>query len=264
MIPPLVDIHCHLLAGLDDGPKTMDDALEMCRIAYADGTRWIVAGAHQNAHYPLVTPDVIRTSAAKLKARLQQEKLLMSTVPSAEIMADIDMEKAWDKKELLSIADRNQYLLVEMPDGLYVNLRPTVDSFAKKNIRVILAHPERQAELLYGNREIEDLIELGALVQVSAESVTNPKSSIEAKKLRSWFRRGIVHAMGSDGHSPRRRLPKMRDAYMEVCRWAGVSTADRIFSTNGMGILQGWQKIKFSKPEPPKKAWYSRFFSSSR
>jgi len=50
--------------------------------------------------------------------------------------------------------------------------------------------------------------------------------------------------MGSDGHSPRRRQPKMVDAYKEVCRWAGVSVADRIFSTNGMGIMQGWQKLK--------------------
>jgi protein-tyrosine phosphatase len=54
---PLVDIHCHLLAGLDDGPRTPEDALEMCRIAYADGIRIIAAGAHQNDHYPENTPD---------------------------------------------------------------------------------------------------------------------------------------------------------------------------------------------------------------
>lgn len=263
MIPPLVDVHCHLLAGLDDGPKTMEDALEMCRIAYDDGTRWIVAGAHQNDHYPLVTPEVIRTAAAELKARLQQGEQRLATVPCAEIMASIDMEEAWEKGQLLSVADRKQYLLVEMPDGMFVDLRATVAAFAEKKLRVILAHPERQAEILHGNRVIEELIELGALVQVSAESVTKPKNSSDARKLRSWFRRGIVHAMGSDGHSPKRRLPQMGDAYKEVCRWAGVNTADRIFSTNGMGILQGWP-IRFSKPEPPRKAWYSRFFSSHR
>ena len=57
---PLVDIHCHLLAGLDDGPRTDEDALEMCRIAYEDGTRIIAAGAHQNEHYPENTADRIR------------------------------------------------------------------------------------------------------------------------------------------------------------------------------------------------------------
>ncbi len=260
---PLVDIHCHLLAGLDDGPKTQEDALEMCRIAYEDGTRWICATAHQNDHFPLVTPDVIRTAAAELKSRLKQEEQTIATVPCAEVMAHIDMEEAWLKGQLLSVADRKQYLLVEMPDGMFVDLRATVEFFAEQKLRVILAHPERQAEILHGRNVIEDLIELGALVQVSAESVTRPKSAADARILRQWFRRGIVHCMGSDGHSPKRRLPLMGDAYKEVCRWAGVSIADRVFSTNGMGILQGWP-IRFSKPEKPKKAWFSRFFQSRR
>jgi protein-tyrosine phosphatase len=260
---PLVDIHCHLLAGLDDGPKTAEDALEMCRIAYEDGTRWICAGAHQNEHYPLVTPDVIRSATAELKKQLKQEGLGgLVTVPCAEIAAHNGMEEAWQTGQLLSVADGKRYLLVEMPNGIYVKLHETVRAFAKQNLYVILAHPERQAELLYGNRLIEELIDLGALVQVSAESVTNPKSKMDEKLLREWFKRGIVHAMGSDGHSPRRRLPQMGDAYKQVCRWAGVKVADRVFYTNGMGIMQGWKRTKFSKPEKPKKAWYSRFFTS--
>jgi protein-tyrosine phosphatase len=259
---PLVDIHCHLLAGLDDGPKTAEDALEMCRIAYEDGTRWICAGAHQNEHYPLVTPDRIRSAATELKTQLKQEGLGgLVTVPCAEVAAHFGMEEAWQKGQLLSVNDGKRYLLVEMPDGIYVELRDTVTAFAKQKLRVILAHPERQAEFLYYSKRIEELIELGAIVQVSAESVTNPRSSEEAKILRQWFRRGMVHAMGSDGHSPRRRLPQMGDAYKEVCRWAGMSVADRIFSTNGLGIMQGWN-IPFTKPEKPKKAWYSRFFTS--
>jgi protein-tyrosine phosphatase len=260
---PLVDIHCHLLAGLDDGPKTPEDALAMCRIAYEDGTRWMCATAHQNSHYPEVTPDLIRTAAAKLKAQLQAEDVQMATVPCAEVMADLDMEEAWEQGKLLSIGDRKQYMLVEMPDGMFVDLRATVASFAEQKIRVILAHPERQPEILHGNKVIEELIELGALVQVSAESVTKPKSAADARKLRHWFRRGVVHVMGSDGHSPRWRRPEMGEAYQVVCRWAGVNVADRIFSTNGMGILQGWP-LKFSKPEAPKKAWFSRFFPSQR
>jgi protein-tyrosine phosphatase len=260
---PLVDIHVHLLAGLDDGPRTPEDALEMCRIAYADGTRWMCATAHQNSHYPDVTPDVIRSAARKLKEQLQSEGVNMAIVPCAEVMAHIDMEEAWVQGNLLSIADRKQYLLVEMPDGMFVDLRATVATYAEQNLRVILAHPERQPEILHGNNVIEELIELGALVQVSAESVTKPKTTSDARKLRQWFRRGVVHSMGSDGHSPRRRLPRMGDAYQVVCGWAGVNVADRIFSTNGMGILQGWP-IKFSKPQAPKKTWFTRLFPSGR
>ncbi len=63
-------MHCHLLAGLDDGPRTEEDAVEMCRIAYADGTRIIAAGAHQNEKYPAVTPERIRVAAGRLAVLL--------------------------------------------------------------------------------------------------------------------------------------------------------------------------------------------------
>ena len=65
---PLVDMHCHLLAGLDDGPRTADDALEMCRIAHAEGTRMVAALAHQNERWNGVTPDIIRGAAQQLAA----------------------------------------------------------------------------------------------------------------------------------------------------------------------------------------------------
>lgn len=256
---PLVDVHCHLLAGLDDGPRTQEDALAMCRIAFEDGTRWICATAHQNEHYAEVTPDRIRTAAKELITHLRKEEILLTAVPCAEIMARIDMEEAWSQGDLLSVGDRKQFVLVEMPDGMFVDLRETVQRFSRKGIRVILAHPERHPELLHGPGLIEELVHLGALVQVSSDSVTRPKTAADARSLRRWFRRGIVHVMGSDGHSPRKRLPRMGAAYHEVSRWAGTSVADRVFSTNGVAVLQG-VPVRFSLPAPTRKWWFSRFF----
>jgi len=70
MVPPLVDTHCHLLAGLDDGPKTPADAVAMCRRAYDQGVRHAAALAHQNDHYPDNTPDRLREGFARLTADL--------------------------------------------------------------------------------------------------------------------------------------------------------------------------------------------------
>ncbi len=261
----LHDTHVHLLAGLDDGPKTMEDAIEMCRIAYEDGTRWMAAGAHQNNHYPDVTPHVIREATEELRKHLKRLGIGIAIVPNAEVMAaHFDMEEDWVKGRLLSMNDMKKYLLVEMPDGIFVKLNETVEMYKEKyGLRVLLAHPERQAEILHGDKVIEGLIECGALVQVSAESVTNPKSKQDARVLRDWFRRGVVHVMGSDGHSPRRRLPQMGEAYHVVSRWAGQKAADRIFFTNGMKIFQG-SPIKDSKPQASSKAWFTRLFPSRR
>ena len=91
---PLVDLHVHLLAGLDDGPRSEEDALRMCADAYDEGVRMMAATAHQNERYP-VTPAQIREAAARLAQALRERNLPMTVFPNAEVMAHPDLEEAW-------------------------------------------------------------------------------------------------------------------------------------------------------------------------
>jgi protein-tyrosine phosphatase len=256
---PLVDIHCHLLAGLDDGPRTDEEALEMCRIAYADGTRVIAAGAHQSEHYPENTPDRIRLAGQRLTQQLTAHGIPLTTFPCAEVMVHPEIESSWRQNQLLSVADRGQYLLIEMPHALFVDLRDTVERLCRAGVSPILAHPERSPELLHGDGAIEDLIRVGCLVQVSAKSVTQPRDRREERALKDWFKRGIVHFLGSDGHSPRRREPKMGDAYQQIVHWAGSRVADRVASTNGTAVSQGL-RIQIDPPETRRVSWLSKLW----
>jgi protein-tyrosine phosphatase len=256
---PLVDLHCHLLAGLDDGPRTEDDALAMCRLAYEEGTRMAAALAHQNERWSAVTPEAIRSAAGKLAARLREAAVPLTVFPCAEVTASPDIVEAWEAGRLMSVADRGQFLLVEMPHGLFVDLRPAVRRLAAAGVRVILAHPERQPELLHEPGAIEALIGEGCLVQVSSASVTGPRSVTDGRALKGWFRRGCVHLLGSDGHSPRRRQPRLAEAYRQVRAWAGAVVADRVGSTNGTAILHGLP-LRVPPPEPERRAWLARLW----
>jgi protein-tyrosine phosphatase len=256
---PLVDIHCHLLAGLDDGPKTDEEAVEMCRIAHAEGIRISAATAHQNELWPAVTPDRIRTATKRLEEMVREAGIGLSVVSCAEVMVHPEMESSWQQGNLLSVADRGQYLLVEMPHGLFVDLRPIIQNFRQAGVRPILAHPERESELLHDAGLIEQFIHAGCLVQVSCRSITEPANSKDARALKDWFKRGIVHLMGSDGHSPRRRRPQMKDAYDHVTRWAGSNVADRVFSTNGTAVVHGLP-LHIPQPEPRRTRWFGRFW----
>jgi protein-tyrosine phosphatase len=256
---PLFDMHCHLLAGMDDGPRTDAEALEMCRIAWDEGIRCAAATAHQNDHWPAVTPDLIRAGTQRLAGMLRDSGVGLAVFPCAEVMVHPEMESSWREGQLLSVADRKEYLLLEMPHGLFVDLREFVRDFRKLGIRPILAHPERQPELLHEPGWIEDLIRAGCLVQVSSGSVTDPRNREDAKALKDWFKRGIVHLMGSDGHSPRRRRPCMADAYEQITRWAGSSVADRVCSTNGTAIVHGLP-LRIPEPEPRRRRWFARFW----
>jgi protein-tyrosine phosphatase len=256
---PLVDMHCHLLAGLDDGPRTPEDALEMCRIACAEGTRLTAALAHQNERWSAVTPDVIRDAVGRLAGLLRESEVPLTVFPCAEVTAHPDMEALWAEGRLLSVADRRSYLLVEMPHQLFVDLRPAVRALGRRGVRIILAHPERQPELLHEAGAIEALIHEGCLVQVSSGSITDPATGADRRALKGWLRRGCVHLIGSDGHSPRKRLPLLAAAYRQIESWAGAAVADRVCSTNGAAILNGLP-LRLPAPEPERRRWLPRLW----
>ncbi len=255
---PLVDIHVHLLAAMDDGPRTLEDAVAMCRMAGADGVRTMAATSHQNHRWCDVTPEGIRVATAQLRAALVSERIPVEVVPNAEITAAPETPLDWQAGKLLSAADQNQYLLVEMPKGVFVDLLPTVRQLRKGGIRTILAHPEKEPDFLYGEDLIEAMIEAGCLVQVSASSVTDPKNHEDSEALQNWFKRGMVHLLASDGHSPRRRPPLMADAFREIVNWVGISAAERIGSGNGLAIING-ERVRVRRPlaRERKKSWFA-------
>jgi protein-tyrosine phosphatase len=252
---PLVDMHCHLLAGLDDGPSTLRAALEMCAIAHREGVRLIAAGAHQNEHWANNTPEVIRAAVGRLAQALQENGIAITVFPCAEVMAHPRTGEQWRDGELLSVADRKRYLLLEMPHGVFVDLLPTVRRLRDYRVRPILAHPEREPRFLHEPGAIETMIQAGCLVQVSSKSVTEPRTVADERALKDWFRRGIVHLLGSDGHSPHRRPPHLAAAYRRVVEWTGPAQADRIASSNGLAVVHDLP-LRIAPPAPRSARWW--------
>ena len=260
---PLVDIHCHLLGGLDDGPRTKAVAVAMCRMAYDEGVRMMAATAHQNEEWPANTLDRIRAATRSLAAALRAENVPLTVFPSAEVMVQPATETLWARGEILSIADRRRYVLLEMPHGLCVDLRALVRRLRHAGLRVVLAHPEQYEELLHEEGAIEELIADGCLVQISAKSVTAPRSRKDLRALRNWLDRGVVHLLGSDGHSLNRRPPGIAAAYRQIVRWCGAAVADRLASTHGLAVLQG-MPLEVAPPQRPARHWFSSLWTSQR
>ena len=256
---PLVDIHCHLLANLDDGPESLEEAIAMCHVGWDDGIRSIAATAHFSSHWPEVSADSIRHATGQLKARLREIGLPLNIYPSAEVMVRPDLPDAWRRGELMGVADRKTYILIEFPPGVFFDLRETIRRLRDAGVIPILAHPERYAELLHDPGVIETLIQLGCLVQVTASSVTEPSSQYGFQALKRWVQRGVVHFIASDGHSEDGRRPTMSAAYRQVAAWAGPSVADRLCSLHGLAVLDG-RPLRLAQPERRKHKWFS-FFS---
>lgn len=256
---PFVDLHVHLHAGLDDGPTTLEEALEMCRLAAREGTRMAAAVAHQCELFPGVTPDRIRSNLDPLRTRLKTDGIDLEVYPAGEVMACPDLVLRWLNGDWVSLADQKRHLLVEMPHRLFVDLQSIAEEFSANGISIVLAHPERTEEFLFDHGRIEGLIERGCLVQVNASSVTDPPNGRFQNALREWFRRGVVHVLGSDGHSPTRRPPRLAAAVEQVRRWVGATAADRISNTLGRMILRGIP-VRVAPPLPLVRRWWASFW----
>ncbi|MCE9533228.1 MAG: protein tyrosine phosphatase [Planctomycetes bacterium] len=258
----LADLHVHLLAGLDDGPQTQEEAVEMCRMMAAEeGVGHSVALAHQNEQYPLVTPSRIREAASLLSQELLRARIPLEVFPTAEVMVHPDVVHDFTEGRLLTVADRGQWLLLEMPHNLFVDLRSIVRDLRAAGVRTILAHPERTPELLHEPGAIEELINLGCLVQISTGSITAPPSAAFERALKDWITRGIVHLLGSDGHSPRRRAPRIAAAAELINRWVPGVHAEQICTSNGLAVLRGRTLMLHPPAAPRRRSWFSRLWT---
>jgi len=253
-----VDTHCHLLAVLDDGPRTSEEAATMCELAWDEGIRVIAATGHLDELWPDVTPEAIRRAVRRLAEQLQERGMPLSIRPNAEVMLRPGLEKLWDAGALLGRGGRREFLLLEMPSTAFCDLAELVEQFRQRGVRLVLAHPERHPEWLHDRPAIERLVNLGCLVQVSSDSIAEPLVPADARALRHWLRDGIVHLVGSDAHSPGKRAPRMRAAYRRIADWAPPRTADRLCSLNGLMILEG-MPFPLVPPKPYKRRWFSRF-----
>ena len=284
----LIDIHCHILPGVDDGPKTADVSAHMCRLARAAGTVAIVATTHANHRFvydPCRTSalcrelecgelerselesDLLRPAAdAAPLAGLTQPDLTQSRLtqrdttaaegsfsnvrpavtgpaPPLRIFRGCELELS---VEALSIAlasvehytlNGGRYLLLELlPAGMPPNLELVFARLLERGITPILAHPERSLHL--HPVRLSALVKRGCLAQITGASLIGrmgPRSQAAAVEL---LRRRLVHFVGSDGHDPVRRPPRLIDAYQFVSQIVAPAIADRLFRENPLAVLE--------------------------
>jgi protein-tyrosine phosphatase len=253
---PLIDTHVHLLAGRDDGPPDDDTALAMCRMLVAEGARSAAALAHQNAIYPENTAAELRTATERLAGQLKAEKIPLTVRPTGEAMASADLPARLASGELLTVADRGKFLLVEQPHGLFLDLLPLAAGLRAAGVRMIVAHAERYPELLHDHGLTAQLIAAGCLIQVTARGLADPPSAADERALKAWVTGGYVHLLGSDGHNLERRQPRLRAGHAVLARWAGSAAADRIGHIWAAAVLDG--RPVTPPPAKPKASWFAR------
>jgi protein-tyrosine phosphatase len=205
----VIDLHTHVLAGIDDGPADLAGSVALAEVAAHGGIRTLVATPHLRADHPAVRAAELAGRARELSDHLRGRGLPVQVLPGAEV--DLDAAAALSDGELAlaTLGGNGKDLLVETPYGaLPGDFEARVLALAGRGFRVTLAHPERNRELQADPDRVGALVDQGVLVQVTARSLGERPSAT----ARLLLERGWVHVLASDAHAVDRRPPDLGSA----------------------------------------------------
>jgi protein-tyrosine phosphatase len=198
----VIDLHSHILPGLDDGARTLDDALDIARSAVADGTEVIAATPHVREDYP-TTADAMENGIAALRRALEREDVELTVLPGGEVSLEQLDRLGRDELRRFSLAGNPSYLLLETPYYDWpLSFGEIVFHLSAAGITPVIAHPERNAAVQQNIERLGELVRAGALVQVTAASLDGRLGSRTRACARKLIDAELVHLLGSDAHSP--------------------------------------------------------------
>ncbi len=220
------DLHIHLLPGVDDGPGSLEETVRMLHLAHQGGTRTLVATPHMFLPpFDLDAPDTVRRAFAELKNALES----WSERPGFEFLNELSLhlgaENNLSSEFLEALAARR---VVSLNDGLYLLIEispyfsPTmlgsaIERILRAGFFPVLAHVDRYPELLRHPAWLAELVAMGLIVQLNASSLGQRGQRAITDAAFSLLESGLVHAIASDAHDARHRVPDQRPA-VEVLR----------------------------------------------
>lgn len=235
-----MDVHCHCLPGLDDGPATVAEAMALCRALAEDGITAVIATPHElGRHEGNGQAAEIRRAVSRLNAALAAEGVPLNVLPGADVRLDERIPALLAAGRLLTLADRGKYLLVELPQEVLIDLRPLIEELALRRVKVIVSHPERHMVLVRQLHAVVPWLEAGAVLQVTAASLLGEFGSAAGRAAWYWLSIGAAALVATDAHDTVGRGPRMSDAIDAIVQRLGHVAAKRVCIDNPLRVLQG-------------------------
>ncbi len=233
-----IDIHSHILNGVDDGAVDIVEAIEMCRIGYNNGTKIIFATPHTFDGIFDVDVKARDLALNELREELKQRKINIIVQTGFECHINENLIQKVKEDKNLTLANSGKYFLVECPHKF---IPPNFEEFifsAKINgFQPIIAHPERNGEFRKNIKKLEGFVEKGLEVQLTAGSIVGEFGWGIKRLAKKMLKKGIVHYVASDAHSQNRRNTNINNAYVKVKKIIGEAYAKKLFIDNPKKIL---------------------------
>jgi protein-tyrosine phosphatase len=227
-VPPVIDLHTHVLCAIDDGPADMAGSLALLRAAAAEGIEAVVATPHVSERYPTSAARMAEGVAA-VGAAAREEGIAVDVLCGAEIALDRCLALDDDELHALRLGD-GPYLLVEAPlSPAAGDADPIVQTLLERGLRLVLAHPERCPAFQREPERLAAHVAAGVLCSVTSGALTGGFGEPARRAAVTMLGAGLVHNVTSDAHDAHRRPPDLRSALQRASA-----------TTPGLAERAGW------------------------
>lgn len=210
----MLDLHCHILPGVDDGAKTMEDSIALARLAVAEGITHILATPHhKNRNWNNEKKEVL-VRVKQLQEELDNLDIDLTIFPGQEIRIYGELLKDIEQNEILFIDESQQYLLIEFPtSNIPTYTERLFYDLLSEGITPIIVHPERNREILEHPNRLKSLVDKGALAQLTAASYTGGFGKKIKKFSEELVENELIHFIASDAHNITNRAFHMKECF---------------------------------------------------
>jgi protein-tyrosine phosphatase len=250
----MIDLHSHILHGLDDGAKTLEESVEMSLISFQDGVRTVVAtphtlnGVYQNDRSTILA-KVEELNKAIKKFGVQktqsaicnlQSAINLKVLPGADVHFSTELLNEIEEGKALTIGDLGKYLLLEFPvQGIPYGVEEVLFQLMVRGITPIISHPERNLEIAFKTQRYFEMIRMGCLGQVTAMSLTGEFGGDVKRVAEKLLKARLVQIIASDAHSQNSRPPILSSAVQAAARIVGEEVARKMVTEYPQAVLDG-------------------------
>jgi protein-tyrosine phosphatase len=246
----MIDLHCHILPGIDDGPKTLEESLEMARIFERAGYSHVVATPHAVPGTTwMPAPEEIRDRLTELNQAIAKEGIQLKVLPGMEIALDSHISDLLDQGQVQPLAGTS-YVLIEPPfQRLPLGWEHAIFDVLSKGFAVLLAHPERCAQLTSKSHLCDQLIESGVYFQVNWDSFLGHHGRTTQKMALYLATKGLIHCLATDSHDAKsRNARQVRRAAESIAELIGPGNLQLISRENPIRVLRNEALKSMERP----------------
>lgn len=233
-----VDIHTHILPGIDDGSRDWAQTERMLQLQSEQGVTDIIATPHFDTEQNDQNPQKLRELVMEANEHAKNKGIEITIHTGCEVLYTPGVLEAYRKGDILTLAD-SQYLLLEFfPRSSYQEISEAVSSFSMEGVTPVLAHVERYECLMNQYDRLYEMMKKGAVMQMNSRSLLGKRFDKRVRMCRKMVENGFIHFLGSDCHNEEERPPKMQEPHDVIAKLYGEKSADNLTENNARYILE--------------------------